>query len=278
MVAFAPGSWWENAAEGAERLRQRCAQAGWSLEVPRSATERWHWFAGSDHQRRAAWEAACRDPGVAAVFCVMGGWGSARVLEVGWQAAERPLWLVGYSDATALLLAQLAAGRGGAVHASLGGDEGQWDRLVALLRGQPLAPLPGSGWVAGRAEGPLVVANLTVATALIGTPWFPSLKGAVLVLEDVGEAPYRVDRMLTQWRSAGLLSRVAGVGVGHFQWRPEEVLPGDFSLEEVLRSRLGDLGVPVLGDLPVGHGLPNLALPLGRRARLDAQRGMLELA
>jgi muramoyltetrapeptide carboxypeptidase len=103
------------------------------------------------------------------------------------------------------------------------------------------------------------------------------LGGCVLVLEDVGEAPYRVDRMLTQWRSAGLLQQASGVGVGRFSWKPDEVLPGDLSLEEVLRERLSDLGVPVVGGLPVGPGRPNFALPLGRVARLDGASGQLVL-
>lgn len=277
VVAFAPGSWWEDPQGEGEFLRRRCREAGWNLELPEATRQRWQWFAGTDAQRRDAWQAAWRDPSVAAVFCVMGGWGSARVLEVGWRPAPRPLWLVGFSDASALLLAQHAAGHGGAVHASCGGDEAQWQRLVALLRGEPVAPLQGTRWVAGRAEGPLVVTNLTVATTLIGTPWFPSLRGAVLVLEDVGEAPYRVDRMLTQWRTARVLEGVAAVGVGRFSWTSSDVQPGDLSMEEVLRTRLGDLGVPVLGQLPVGHGRPNLALPLGRRVRLDADRGQLAL-
>jgi muramoyltetrapeptide carboxypeptidase len=277
VVAFAPGSWWEDLQAEGDMLQRRCRAAGWTLELPEATRRRWHWFAGTDVQRRDAWEAAWRDPSVAAVFCVMGGWGSARVLEAGWRPATRPLWLVGFSDASSLLMAQQAAGHGGAVHASCGGEEVQWQRLVALLRGQAVAPLAGTGWVAGRAQGPLVVTNLTVATSLIGTPWFPSLRGAVLVLEDVGEAPYRVDRMLTQWRTARVLEGVAAVGVGRFSWKPSDVLPGDLTMEEVLRSRLGDLGVPVLGQLPVGHGQPNLALPLGRWARLDADRGELTL-
>jgi muramoyltetrapeptide carboxypeptidase len=184
---------------------------------------------------------------------------------------------VGFSDASALLLALVRAGHGGAVHGSSGGDAAQWERLVSLLRGEPLPPLAGQGWVAGVGTGPLVVTNLTVATALIGTPWFPSLVGCVLVLEDVGEAPYRVDRMLTQWRSAGLLQDVAGIGVGRFSWKPDDVVPGDLGLEEVLRERLCDLGVPVVGGLPVGHGRPNLALPLGRVVRLDGSAGQLAL-
>jgi len=116
-----------------------------------------------------------------------------------------------------------------------------------------------------------------VGTHLIGTPWMPSLDGTILVLEDVGEAPYRIDRMLTHWRTAGLLQNLAGIGLGHFRWIPEDVLPGDLSLEEVLEDRLGDLGIPIVQGLPVGHGRPNKALPLGRRARLDAQTGTLSV-
>ncbi|MFY8148417.1 MAG: LD-carboxypeptidase, partial [Prochlorococcaceae cyanobacterium] len=138
-------------------------------------------------------------------------------------------------------------------------------------------PLRGQGWRPGVAEGRLVVTNLTVATHLIGTPWLPNLQGCLLVLEDVGEAPYRVDRMLTQWRTAGVLRGVAGVGLGRFQWTPEDVMPGDLTMEEVLLERLGDLGVPLVGRLPVGHGRPNLALPLGRMARLDGGQGTLSL-
>ena len=92
-----------------------------------------------------------------------------------------------------------------------------------------------------------------MATSLIGTRWFPRLAGCVLVLEDVGEEPYRVDRMLTQWRTSGVLEGVAGVGLGRFRWKEDDILPGDLSMEEVLRDRFGDRGVPVVGQLPVGH-------------------------
>jgi muramoyltetrapeptide carboxypeptidase len=133
------------------------------------------------------------------------------------------------------------------------------------------------GWRPGKAVGELVVTNLTVATHLIGTPWFPDLRGRLLVLEDVGEAPYRIDRMLTHWRTSGVLRGVAGIGLGRFSWKEDDVLPGDLTMEEVLIERLGDLGVPLVGRLPVGHGRPNLALPLGRQARLDGGQGNLDL-
>ena len=127
----------------------------------------------------------------------------------------------------------------------------------------------------GVGTGPLVVTNLTVATHLIGTPWFPDLRGSILVLEDVGEAPYRVDRMLTQWRSAGCLQGLVGVATGRFSWKKDDILPGDFKMEEVLEQRLGDLGIPLVMDLPVGHGLPNLSLPLGSQAMLNGRTGHL---
>lgn len=277
VMAMAPGTWWENAQQEAEVLRGRFAAAGWTLTVPAAIQGRWRWFAEPDGDRLRRLTRAMADPAVAAVVCVAGGWGSARLLERGWQPPSGPRWLVGYSDASALLLAQWAAGVGGAVHGSPAGDGEAWDRLRSLLRGLPVAPLRGQGWRSGTASGPLVVSNLTVATSLIGTPWFPRLAGCLLVLEDVGEEPYRVDRLLTQWRTSGVLRGVAGVGLGHFRWKEDDILPGDLSMEEVLRDRLGDLGVPLVGRLPVGHGRPNLALPLGPLARLDGQRGTLEL-
>ena len=275
--AVAPGTWWENAPEEAERLRRRVESAGWRLQVPPASQGRWRWFSAPDRQRAEllAWGQA--DPAVAAVFCVAGGWGSHRLLEVGWRPPRRARWLVGFSDASALLLATMAAGIGGAVHAGVAADGAPWQRLVALLRHQPVEPLVGRGWVGGQASGPLVVTNLTVATNLIGTPWFPPLAGCLLVLEDVGEEPYRVDRMLSQWRTAGLLRGVAGLGCGRFRWKQDDILPGDLTMEEVLRDRLGDLGVPLVGELPVGHGQPNLALPLGQRACLDGTTGSLSL-
>ena len=157
------------------------------------------------------------------------------------------------------------------------GEEAQWRRTVQLLRDQAVAPLQGESKRAGTARGPLLVANLTVATHLIGTPWLPSMKGAVLVLQDVGEAPYRVDRMLTHWRSAGLLQQLAGVACGRFSWAEDDILPGDFSMEEVLEERLGDLGIPLVVNLPLGHGQPNQTLPLGSIAELDGHRGRLHL-
>ena len=274
--AVNPGTWMDPDTD-LQPLIERCDAQKWHLEIPATVTRQWRYFSGTDRERISDLAAAWNDPTVDAVLTLGGGWGAARVLEAGFRFPRRPKWSLGFSDTSSLLLAQWAAGLPGGIHGSSGGTDAQWQRTVDLLRGQPVAPLQGEPRRRGIACGPLVVTNLTVATHLIGTPWLPSLKGAILVLEDVGEAPYRVDRMLTQWRSAGLLEHLAGVACGRFSWAKDDILPGDFTMEEILEERLGDLGIPLVLNLPVGHGRPNQALPLGSQAQLDGQRGLLSL-
>ncbi len=267
---------WIDPQTSFDLIHDRCAREGWSLVLPTQLHRQWRWFSGSDSQRLFDLRAAWRDPDIDAVLYIGAGWGASRVLESGFVFPRRPLWAIGFSDSCSLLLAQWKAGCLGAVHGQFAVPDDQWQRTVDLLSGRPIAPLQGKCLVGGIAEGPLVVTNLTVATHLIGTPWFPDLRGALLLLEDVGEAPYRIDRMLTQWRAAGLLQGLAGIATGRFSWQGE-IEPGDFSLAGILYERLSGLGIPFLSDLPVGHGYPNLALPIGVRARLDANDGFLSL-
>ncbi len=295
-VALAAAS---SALEGPETLQR--LEAGltvlrsWGLEVlPRPLQERrWGNLAGRDAERRSDLLAP-EQQAAPLLACLRGGWGAARLLEQPLPLPSR--WLLGFSDVTSLLWAQLAQGSGGAVHGPLLttlAAEPAWsqERLRQLLFGERPAPLAGQPWRGGVAEGPLLVANLTVATHLLGTPHCPPLQGAILVLEDVGEAPYRIERMLTHWRLSGALQQLAGLAFGQFTEcgdeadpascpRPElpsEAPDGHGSLGQVLRERSGDLGIPVLTDLPVGHVCGNGALPLGWRARLDADAGLLTL-
>ena len=258
----------------------------WGLQVPPhpQPLRRWGHLAGSDPERRADLQAS----DLPLLACIRGGWGSARLLEsagpdqaaasAGATAGGR--WLLGFSDVTSLLWARQAAGLSGGIHGPMVttlAAEPDWSRqrLHDLLFGAPLAPLEGQGWCGGVAEGPLLVGNLTVATHLLGTAHLPSLRGAVLVLEDVGEAPYRIDRLLTHWRLSGALQQLAAIGFGSFNDCDDPDSPTP--LEAVLRERTADLGIPVLAGLPVGHTAGNAALPLGVRTRLDADAGRLEL-
>jgi muramoyltetrapeptide carboxypeptidase len=256
----------------------------WGLAVERKPLRRWGYLAGNDQERSA--DLRPERPGEASAFsllaCMRGGWGSARLLEG--PLAMGPNWLLGFSDVTSLLWSQVAQGHGGAIHGPLLTSlaaEPAWSqqRLQSLLFGQPLADLTGEGWCRGLAEGPLLVGNLTVATHLLGTPHLPDLEGAILILEDVGEAPYRIERMLTHWRLGGALQRLAGIGLGSFNGcdDPTRAERSSFSLEEVLRERTADLGIPVVAGLPIGHGDCNAALPLGVRAQLDGTGGRLRL-
>lgn len=188
-------------------------------------------------------------------------------------------WLIGFSDITALLwsLAQIGvSGVHGPVMTSLAAEpEWSLNRLFDCVEGRPLAPLTGVGWGGGVVSGILLPANLTVATHLLGTPVHPPLDGVILALEDVTEAPYRIDRMLTQWRMSGAFQGVRGIALGRFsRCEPPQGVPS-WTVEEVLRDRVSDLGLPIVSELPFGHEGQNPALPVGQPVELDGDRGIL---
>jgi muramoyltetrapeptide carboxypeptidase len=272
------------AAQATARLEAGMAvMNSWGLQVEPhpEPLRQWGYLAGSDAQRQADLH-----PQAPLVACLRGGWGAARLLETQdpspSDSRPSPHWLLGFSDVTSLLWARQAAGIPGGIHGPMVttlAAEPLWSqqRLRDLLFGQPLPPLQGISWTPGVAEGPLLVGNLTVATHLLGTPHLPDLEGAVLVLEDIGEAPYRLDRMLTHWRLSGVLQQLSGLAFGRFSdcdGGESDAGVGDddsaITVEQVLRERSADLGIPVLGELAVGHGPGNGALPMGRRVRLDA--------
>jgi muramoyltetrapeptide carboxypeptidase len=187
--------------------------------------------------------------------------------------------LVGFSDITALHAALQATGRvsiHGPVVTQLATQPATvTERFFAILEDgtSPPAPIHGTPVAGGVAEGPLLGGNLSVLTRLLGTPWLPDLDGAVLLLEDVGERPYRIDRMWTHLRLAGILERVAGVALGDFT--DCEDPDGDFTLRDVLGTLLGETGLPCVGGLPVGHGAVNVPVALGTHVRLDGGTGVL---
>jgi muramoyltetrapeptide carboxypeptidase len=129
----------------------------------------------------------------------------------------------------------------------------------------------------GKAEGQLIGGNLTLMSALVGTPYLPSADGAILFLEDVGEAIYRVDRMMTQLRLSGLLDRVSGIVFGHFtDVKPNPGL-GNFSLMDILRQHCEPLQVPCYFGAMIGHVDQQSTVPVGARAEMDADKGVLSL-
>jgi muramoyltetrapeptide carboxypeptidase len=223
---------------------------------------------------------------VAAIHCIRGGYGAMRILDRIDTSLVRHATklLIGYSDITALHALWARQGLA-SLHAPMAASDlllpdrqSDRDALFGLLRqgllaGQTLAPALDATAQAlsrpGVAEGPLVGGNLSLVAALLGTRWAWDARGAILFLEDVNEEPYRVDRLLTQLRLAGVLDAAAGFVLGSFT---EEASPTG-----LLQQMLGGLGKPVLAGWPGGHGTPNRPLPLGLRVRLDAQAGSLTL-
>ncbi|ARV58557.1 LD-carboxypeptidase [Nostocales cyanobacterium HT-58-2] len=262
---------------------------GYQIQIIPQIEDKWGYLAGTDEHRRKQLATAWQAPECRAILCARGGFGSTRILENWTWAIEDlretsmspPKWLIGFSDITALLWSLYTVGISG-VHGPVMttlASEPDWSiqRLLDCVEGRPLAPLKGCGWGGGVVTGILLPGNLTVATHLLGTPMLPDMDGVILALEDVTEAPYRIDRMLTQWRMSGALSKVCGIALGNFsRCEPPPNVPS-FSVEEVLRDRLGDLGVPIVSDLPFGHEAPNAALPVGVVATLDAEQGILSL-
>jgi muramoyltetrapeptide carboxypeptidase len=252
---------------------------GYQVKLAPGFDDRWGYLAGTDASRRQQIVTALQEPLCRGLLCARGGWGGARLLEDWeWHLPEAK-WLVGFSDITSLLLNLSQQGISG-VHGPLLttlSKEPEWSvkRLFDWVEGRSLEPLIGKGWVSGQARGILLPVNLTVATHLLGTALQPDFTDVILAIEDVGEAPYRIDRMLTQWRMGGFLQSVQGIAIGRFsQCTPPAHIPS-FTVEEVLRDRLTNLGIPVLAELPFGHDGVNAALPVGVEVHLDADGGSL---
>lgn len=244
--------------------------------------ERHRYLAGDDARRLGELTAAFTDPDIRAVFCARGGYGATRLLRRLGAAGVPgpPKLLVGFSDITALHLWLQAAGRisvHGPVLTQLARlPPATQQRLFAVLESTSPAPaLHGTlTYVGGVAEGPLLGGNLSVVTRLLGTPFMPALDGAILLLEDQGERPYRLDRMWTHLQLAGVFGRVRGVVLGSFTGCEEQDAP--YSSTEVLRELALATGLPCAAGFPIGHGDLNEPVPLGVRVRLDADARSLE--
>jgi muramoyltetrapeptide carboxypeptidase len=259
----------------------------WGLRV-RMPIERSHHFylAGSDRARAAHLDAVLRDPKVRAVFAARGGYGSMRLFpHLDPAGARARKILVGFSDVTALQLAgrtlwprvQSVHGPNIASRHFLGATpEAQQNREAlhgALFDAAYAVEAPVEFLRQGKAAGPLLGGCLSLVAAMLGSGFVPPTAGAILFLEDVREAPYRIDRMLVQLCNAGLFSEVAGVVFGEMH----ECTDGINDLREVIGDVLAEGSFPIAFGLPAGHGETNIALPLGARAVLESARGRFVL-
>jgi muramoyltetrapeptide carboxypeptidase len=272
--------------------KKRLETLGLRVAVGTHALAEYGYLAGSDRQRLGDLEAAFRDPRIKAIFCTRGGYGVSRFL-AGFDPAlarRHPKALVGFSDITVLHLALDKAGVvsfwGPMPCTGLGWTAFSVRSLErALMSGDAAGRLPfsrrrGAATLRpGVARGRLTGGTLSLLAASLGTGYEVETRGRIVFLEDVGEEPYRVDRMLTQLISAGKLSDAAGVALGIFTGTKIRNSPGrrSLTLRDVFADHLLPLGIPVLANLAVGHVRDQVTLPYGIEASLDAGARTVEL-
>jgi len=262
----------------------------YEVRYDESILSRERYLAGDDERRFSELSTALADPNIKAVFCARGGYGAMRLLP---RLATRPVPakpLIGFSDITALHQWLQSNGMA-SIHAPVLTQLGRMSplplgisslaarspaepdhpgRLFCLLESPaPAEPLVGTDtYVGGTVEGPLLGGNLSVFTRLLGTPFMPPLEGGVLLLEDLSEQPYRLDRMWTHLELAGVFRKIRGIVLGQFLGC--EPRDGGYTAAEVLRDLAVATGVPCATGFPIGHGDVNEPVGLGVRVRLEA--------
>ncbi len=257
-------------------------------------------LAGTDHQRLDDLHRMFEDDSIDGIICSRGGYGAGRLLnDIDFELiAKHPKVFIGYSDITALLLAihkqtglVCFHGPNGDSTYSIFSEERFRSLILEKEEGYQLSkddpslpeemPTSFKEIHSGVAKGPLIGGNLTLISTLMGTPYEADFEDRIVFLEDIGESPYRIDRMLTQLLLAGKFEKARGIMLGNFvdcEVEPEDPdFPDSFSLEEVISERLGRLNIPVVMGMPFGHIKENGILPLGVEAELDAGNGTLTL-
>jgi muramoyltetrapeptide carboxypeptidase len=278
-------------------MEESLAALGFRAKRGQNLLKRRGYFAGSDEERAADVNAMIRDPEVAAIHCVRGGWGSARLLPLlDFDAfARSPKALIGYSDITALLLPFHA--RTGAItfHGPVGTSKWNpfnvsWFRRVLMdAEAVTFQNLKETGEfltqvehrvrtiTPGMARGRLLGGNLTVLTTIIGSGFLPDWDECILFLEDVEEAPYRIDRMFTQLRLAGILQKARAVIWGTCtDCEPGEGF-GSLTIPDVLADHVKPLGVPAWQGAMIGHVDRQFTLPVGAEVEVDATAGTIRM-
>lgn len=259
-------------------------ELGYRIRLAPSATADYGFLAGNDEERAKDLNDFFKDDEIKAILCLRGGYGSARLLDkLDYEMiGKHPKMLIGFSDITALHAALGEKAHMVTIHGPMISSFKDWSFTeftlynfenglsgslpkgpVRLPYGRTLKTLNP-----GKATGLLTGGNLSVIASLCGTPYELEGNGNILVLEDTGEDPYRVDRMMQQLYRNGLLSRVSAIVYGDFYSpSPEE---GEFTVEKVLSYYAELSGKPVISGLPIGHGPDNLFLPLGVKATVEA--------
>ena len=280
--------------------RESLEALGFKVRVGAHLLDRHGYLAGDDKARADDINKAFADSSVSAVHAIRGGWGSARLLPyLDYDTIRRnPKVLIGYSDVTALLLSIHAKTGLVTFHGPIG--LGRWDSYSldyykrVLFNGEEVTYSNKQGLsdrnalvqtefrtltiAPGKARGRLLGGNLTVMTAILGSPYVPDWDDAILFTEDVGEDYYRIDRMLTQLKLAGVLGKIKGfVFGGCSECGPGDGNFGALTLEEIFADHVKPLGIPAWQGAMIGHGQPQWTLPVGAEVEIDATAGTMKL-
>jgi muramoyltetrapeptide carboxypeptidase len=271
---------------------KRFTKLGFKIKAGKNLRKRDSYLAGSDEQRAADINALFADPKVKGIFALRGGYGSCRILPLLDYAMIRanPKPFIGYSDITAMHLAILVKSGLVTFHGSNASSAFTKDNIAVcrnmltsdgdrkrlqLLFSRAQAKLKNKTLVAGRVKGQLIGGNFTCLLRLIGTPYEPDFRGAILFLEDTCEKAYRIDGMFTHLRLAGILPQIGGLVLGQFDYEADAREPQ--RIREYLKREAKRLGVPCVCDAPIGHFAGQIIVPQGVQAELDASAGKLTL-
>ncbi|MDP9202416.1 MAG: LD-carboxypeptidase [Gemmatimonadota bacterium] len=265
------------------RAEENTRTLGWEPIVGPHATERVGYLAGHDRDRLNDINQALRDPKIDAIWCLRGGYGMMRILsDIDYDALSRtPKAIIGYSDITALHAAvqrkcKLVTYHGPTARETLTDFSRDSLRRAVVAHADSCGVAPNAREInAGVAEGRLVGGNLAVLASLCGTPFAPDFSDGILILEDINEPMYRIDRMLQQLKLAGALDGCRAIAFGECSGCPEDAGGGGRSFDQVLGEIAHALGVPCLAGIPVGHIAEQWTIPLGAMAKLDTARRAL---
>jgi muramoyltetrapeptide carboxypeptidase len=260
------------------RAMQNARAFGWEPVVGQNAQRRLGYLAGDDRARLDDINIALQDAAIDAVWCLRGGYGMIRILDgIDYHALEtNPKPIIGYSDVTALHAAVqrkcwLISYHGPTAREPMSDfSRDSFERaVVKQVDSCGVAPKARS-LRGGKAEGRLAGGNLAVLASLCGTPYAPDLTDCILILEDINEPVYRIDRMLQQLKLSGMLRGCKAVAFGECVKCPDDAGGGARSLDDVLGEVVGELKVPCVSGIPVGHIAEQWTIPLGAMASLDA--------
>jgi muramoyltetrapeptide carboxypeptidase len=275
--------------EEVAEFTQTLNQMGFRVKVGKNVYRKHGYFAGTDAERTSDFMDFIEDDEVQGIFFLRGGWGCARLLSLLDFKSIRanPKVIMGFSDATSMLNAITDRSRVITFHGPSGNST--WNNYSkkyiesVLMSGERTQFKNSSSdhsittYSSGTASGILWGGNLSVVTSMIGSPYFPDMADALLFLEEVGEEPYRVDRMLTQLEQAGILDRCNGIILGSFRKCSAEEPDRSFTLEEVFEQHFNHLEIPVFYGAQIGHTVNKFTIPIGVEASMDADTGTVQL-